>query len=78
RRQIPNTLLPIPGHIRLFNPTEPTVVGSDRPVRQTSHSGRPRFAAKMKKFKGLKKRKYEAIKDCIEEMGKLGFLSLGP
>ncbi|XWS60077.1 hypothetical protein CRYUN_Cryun07bG0003200 [Craigia yunnanensis] len=26
------------------------------------------FVTKMKKFKGLKKREYEAIKDCIEEL----------
>ncbi|XWS36939.1 hypothetical protein CRYUN_Cryun19dG0000700 [Craigia yunnanensis] len=26
------------------------------------------FVSKMKKFKGLKKREYEAIKDCIEEI----------
>ncbi|KAE8655253.1 21 kDa protein [Hibiscus syriacus] len=26
------------------------------------------FVSKMKKFRGLKKREYEAIKDCMEEM----------
>ncbi|XP_039010585.1 21 kDa protein-like [Hibiscus syriacus] len=26
------------------------------------------FISKMKKFRGLRKREYEAIKDCIEEM----------
>ncbi|OMO98100.1 Pectinesterase inhibitor [Corchorus olitorius] len=54
----------------------PSIQQSPRQLAQTALSvslsraqSAQGFVAKMKKFKGLKKREYEAIKDCIEEMG---------
>ncbi|KAE8705247.1 21 kDa protein [Hibiscus syriacus] len=53
----------------------PSIQQSPRQLAQTALSvslDRARatqaFVSKMRKFKGLKKREYEAIKDCIEEM----------
>ncbi|KAE8678225.1 21 kDa protein-like [Hibiscus syriacus] len=53
----------------------PSIQQSPRQLAQTALSvslDRARatqaFVSKMKKFKGLKKREYEAIKDCMEEM----------
>lgn len=53
----------------------PSIKQSPRQLAQTALSvslerakSTQAFVSKMKKFRGLKKREYEAIKDCIEEM----------
>ncbi|XVF49337.1 hypothetical protein PTKIN_Ptkin04bG0003400 [Pterospermum kingtungense] len=53
----------------------PSIKQSPRQLAQTALSvsvdrakSTQAFVSKMKKFTGLKKREYEAIKDCIEEM----------
>ncbi|KAK8686435.1 hypothetical protein V6N13_125460 [Hibiscus sabdariffa] len=53
----------------------PSIQQSPRQLAQTALSvslerarSSQAFVSKMKKFRGLKKREYEAIKDCMEEM----------